>query len=665
LDYEIGDYKFGLTGAYAEYEYLAKQDYLMDVGATLEPTALNPTGYWPTSAIVGAVGGEFTDPTCNWDDGTAGIFGGCILDVDTTRIFAYDHSSSESDYWTIEAKFASSFDGPFNFIVGASTYEGKSAGDYYVVANTLDLVGVYGVAPLGFPPLYPTLFNSTGDPGGSNESDGWAAFAEVYYDFNEDIKLTVGVRYNDDNKETFDTGILYNAISATAVGTTLPGFLVGAGLLDPDYLTNDGEGTNWTRTLNILLGPLGGAPETDLALYHGVTQAELDAAAATPAYSAERFAVSDAVPPTPGFNETRVLTGSPSTASWDEISGRIGIDWNLNENSMLYAFFSRGYKPGGFNPPINPDFQAETSFTFDSEEIDSFEVGLKNTLLDGGLILNGSFFVYDYTGLQVTRIANNTSINDNIDADIMGLELETFWVPESIPNLVIDASYSWLDTEVASVDSTDPVNRTAGNPDWILLNNIDPGSTTAVNYVAVTSEVLPLVDQALAENAALSDANGQAAPGTTYPNGIPAYFSRNFLEENGAQTSNGLPFNLGGNQLPNAPEHTIHLGVAYTFNLSYGDLTARWDYYWQDDSYAREFNSRGDQIDSWDQHNASLELRSTDQRWIVRAWVRNIQDEDNVTGKYLTSDTSGFYRNYFLTDPRIYGASVRYSFAGE
>ena len=42
--------------------------------------------------------------------------------------------------------------------------------------------------------------------------------------------------------------------------------------------------------------------------------------------------------------------------------------------------------------------------------------------------------------------------------------------------------------------------------------------------------------------------------------------------------------------------------------------------------------------------------------------VRNIEDEDNITGHYLTSDTSGFFRNYFLTEPRVYGMSVRFAF---
>jgi len=40
----------------------------------------------------------------------------------------------------------------------------------------------------------------------------------------------------------------------------------------------------------------------------------------------------------------------------------------------------------------------------------------------------------------------------------------------------------------------------------------------------------------------------------------------------------------------------------------------------------------------------------------------NILNDDNITGKYLTSDTSGFFRNYFLTEPRLFGASLKYSF---
>jgi outer membrane receptor protein involved in Fe transport len=338
---------------------------------------------------------------------------------------------------------------------------------------------------------------------------------------------------------------------------------------------------------------------------------------------------------------------------------------------MAYAFYSRGYKPGGFNPAIPPDFQNTSAFTFASEQIDAIEIGTKNTFLDGGLTLNGALFAYDYGDLQITRIANNTSINDNVDAQIWGLEVDTIWRPEALPRLMVDASYSYLNTAADNASSLDPINRTAGNDDWILLNNIDPGSLTAVNYIAREAQLTEtLVQDALDANAAYNVTNGRTVVDVTQlsPSGVavPAYFSRSFLTANGVETSDGLPTDLDGNSLPASPEHTIHLGLQYTWDINAigGSITPRWDYYWQDETFGREFNTPGDEIEAWDQHNASLIYESFDGHWQVRAWIRNIQDSNNITGHYLTSDTSGFFRNYFLTEPRIWGMSLRYAMRG-
>ena len=67
--------------------------------------------------------------------------------------------------------------------------------------------------------------------------------------------------------------------------------------------------------------------------------------------------------------------------------------------------------------------------------------------------------------------------------------------------------------------------------------------------------------------------------------------------------------------------------------------------------------------DSWDQHKLSLIYASNKGHWNVRSWIRNI--EDNVTGHYLSDDASGLFRNYFLTEPRIYALSVHYQFGKE
>jgi outer membrane receptor protein involved in Fe transport len=51
---------------------------------------------------------------------------------------------------------------------------------------------------LGFPPLYPTMFNSTSNPEGKsgNTGDSTSVFGEIYYDLTDSLKLTAGLRYN-------------------------------------------------------------------------------------------------------------------------------------------------------------------------------------------------------------------------------------------------------------------------------------------------------------------------------------------------------------------------------------------------------------------------------------------------------------------------------------
>ena len=707
-DYDFDNIHVSLIGARREGEYLSRQDYGMDVGPLLGPTAANPSGSWPVSAPAGGAGEEWLSATCNLNDGTAGVPGGCILPVHQNRVFGYDQSDAITDFWTLEAKLRTSFDGPLNFLLGASRYSGENYGGYYVLANTLDLATV--APPAVFPaPLYPGFFLNSNNPetGGARQM-GDASFGELYYDVNDRLTLTAGLRFNYDEKMTSDSSVLLNAADASAalgglLGPTpiwIRSSLFGemsAMAADPTLQLTEAS----TRLLSFhdagavyasnapaaigLLAAIGAAQQIGGLVASGALP--LDALAATiaalplppallgtvsallaggPAIAtdpglaagAQAFgAIAAAVPPVPGFGETRFVTGSPTEASWRETSGRIGFDFLCTEDMMIYGFYSRGYKPGGFNPAIPPAFQDSSAFLFGAEEVGAFEAGVKSLLMEGRLMANASVFLYDYTGLQVTRIRNNSSINENVDADLMGLELEGRWHPPALEGLTLDFAYGWLRSEVAGTASLDPVNRTAGNSDYILLNNIDPGSLTGVNYIAREAQISnALIAAAAANNAVIP----VAYPANDAGVAIPAYFSRRFLDAAGVETLDGLLTDLSGNELPNAPEHTLKLGISHTWNLGNGSLTGRWDYYWQAESYAREFNSVGDRIDAWSQHNVSAVFETGP--WSVRAWVRNVLDDDNVTGKYLTSDTSGFYRNYFLTEPRIYGLSVRYGF---
>ena len=719
--YEFDTLTATLLGSRREATESYAQDYGMDVGARFLPTAFNPSGAWPVSAPGGdAPGVDWLGGRCGVQEGATGVLGGCALPVDDSRVFVYDQPATEEEYWTLEGKVSSAFNGPFNFLFGASRHENKEIGGFQVFGNGLDLVARYGVPRLGLPPLYPGYFYTANDPTAGDLQESLAVFGEIYFDMTDRLRFTAGLRHNREDKSISDTSVLFNAADANAALGGLLGdrvwirqslFSEMAAIAGGSAMALSGASQRllqfWdatgsyqqhgptaiallaavgaARTIGAQVAagalPVGAVPtviaglplpavfQQTVAVLLSQQPALIAADAGLAAGSAAFRGIAAAVPPAPGFRETRFVTGSPDSASWQAPSGRVGFDLQVTEETLVYAFHSRGYKPGGFNEAIPPAFQDTSPFIYAPEEVSAFEIGVKNDLLRGQLVLNASFFVYDYQGLQVSQVRNNSSINVNVDADVTGFELEGVWRPEAAPGLAVDFSYGWLRGVVTDSEAVDPINRTAGNPDYVLLNNIDPGSLTGVNYIAREEQITAqLVTAALAAGAALDVRNGLAAESTSYPANasgvaIPALFSRGFLRANGVETLDGIPIDLDGKQLPNAPDHGVKLGLAHTWAIGVGDLlTLRWDLYWQSGFHARLFNTRGDAVASWDQHNASLLYESADGRWETKLWVRNVFDSANVTGKYLTTDTSGLFRNYFLTEPRVFGVSIRYDF---
>lgn len=83
---------------------------------------------------------------------------------------------------------------------------------------------------------------------------------------------------------------------------------------------------------------------------------------------------------------------------WNKLTYRVSVDHNINDNSMVFASYNRGFKSGIYNP---------TSFTNPPaapEVVDAFEIGSKNMLLDRRLRLNASVFLYKYSDLQLRTL---------------------------------------------------------------------------------------------------------------------------------------------------------------------------------------------------------------------------------------------------------------------
>jgi len=153
----------------------------------------------------------------------------------------------------------------------------------------------------------------------------------------------------------------------------------------------------------------------------------------------------------------------------DEISGKLQIDWEMNEDQLFYASYNRGTKGGGFNTPSD-GFAEGTSeaIGFDPEILTSYELGSKTTFADGRARINTSVFYYDYENYQGFFFSGTTSQLINSEATFYGGEVELMYSTDNGWDFI--AGIALLDTEVNGA-SNDGLN-TIVDQDALLAPDI-------------------------------------------------------------------------------------------------------------------------------------------------------------------------------------------------
>jgi len=137
--------------------------------------------------------------------------------------------------------------------------------------------------------------------------------------------------------------------------------------------------------------------------------------------------------------------------TWRSWTGRLRFELRPSDGQLFYAGYSRGERHGGY------DFFDTDGF--ESETINAYEVGAKNTLLDGRLFLNSTFYYYDFKNRFITTVVNNVGTTVNApESQIYGIELQWTWVP--IDNLQISGNAGWLHAEKSSAPSSRSVTDT-------------------------------------------------------------------------------------------------------------------------------------------------------------------------------------------------------------
>src|SRR5690606_87929 len=140
--------------------------------------------------------------------------------------------------------------------------------------------------------------------------------------------------------------------------------------------------------------------------------------------------------------------------SWDEFGWKIGRDYQVTEASMVYGYYARGFKSGGF---VGRIVFAEDIGPFDPETLDTFEIGLKSDLFDRRLRINLAAFYNIYKDMQVVQNityasgANSATIQNAAKAKTKGVELEITAAP--IEGLTISAAGAYLDATYSNFDT--------------------------------------------------------------------------------------------------------------------------------------------------------------------------------------------------------------------
>ena len=149
---------------------------------------------------------------------------------------------------------------------------------------------------------------------------------------------------------------------------------------------------------------------------------------------------------------------------WDETTGKLAINYQLNDSRLLYLGFTQGYQSGGFQSLCFGNLTADCAGkSFNPQTVDSVEAGWKADLFDNRLRINAAAFYAMYDDIQQTVLQPptdplSTTIAfpiDNIgDVDVYGLELEVIWAP--IDDLNVYANLGIQASDFGSVDPRSP-----------------------------------------------------------------------------------------------------------------------------------------------------------------------------------------------------------------
>lgn len=297
---------------------------------------------------------------------------------------------------------------------------------------------------------------------------------------------------------------------------------------------------------------------------------------------------------------TYLVTGS------HELTGKVEVDGDLTHANMLYASWSRGFKPGGVNLNNTPILAPQI---FKPETVSAFEVGSKNRFFDNRLTLNLAGFYYDYKEFQYEEedpLPYQGGVSNIPDAHIYGFEGEGSFAITSA--LRLNASLTRLE------------------------------GTFTDSYVALDPSL-----------AAAARAAGAAL-------GYGPYSSYTIASVLAAAQ------NTKGNPVPKIPDWQGSVNLEHRLALPTGVLSSRLELVYRGSYVYRIFDTAAlDNVPSYETVNLNVEYKPNNSHFKYSITATNLFNSNGIESRYSNPFGSFTTDQQYIPPLQVFG-TVRYEF---
>jgi iron complex outermembrane recepter protein len=317
--------------------------------------------------------------------------GSWVDQVYRTVPLIYDDGPQKSSTFTQELRLTSPTGGMLDYVVGAYYYKAK-ARRIFTRFDTYCTASPAAALPSGLTPCPAgsTIVNPAATADFGSVFENYALFGQATLHLGERLRFVGGLRYTHDNLSV--DHIRRN----NYVGTAFPG--VG--------------------------GPAGISPAFDFGVYN--------------------FALANA-------GAYGGSNGKPWTTqtSNNNVSGKAALEYAVSPSHMAYVSYGRGYKGPAYNVFFN--FQFFNDKPIEAELSDSYEVGLKNSMWGGRVILNLAAFYAKVKNYQsnfpttVNNVVTTTIINAG---DVSSRGFEADWLFRPTGNFTVNGGVSYTNARV-------------------------------------------------------------------------------------------------------------------------------------------------------------------------------------------------------------------------